>query len=235
MEAEQTQFNAIANDMANINTPGYQSEQVGFQDLLYATGGEATGTSVDTGSGAAASVVGRSQTEGALQQTGRPLDLAIEGAGYLQVRRSDGSIGLTRNGSLQVDAQGEITDQQGNPLAPPIKLPAGVSAADVHVAADGRVRGPGGPLGQIQIVTVPAPSQLQPDGDSLFSATTASGGTRAATGSTLRQGALESSNVDIGEAMSQMIDSERSYDMASQAVQYQDQMLQIANQLKSGS
>ena len=139
MEAQQNQFNAISNDLANLNTPGYQSTEVGFSDLLYSGAGSASGTTMATGTGAASSIIGRSQTEGALDTTGQPLDVAISGEGFLQVRRNDGSIGLTRDGTLQTNSQGEITDTQGNPLVPSIKLPTGDSPADVTIDPNGNV------------------------------------------------------------------------------------------------
>jgi flagellar basal-body rod protein FlgG len=232
MEAQQTQFDAISNDLANLNTPGYQATRVGFQDLLYGGAGSASGSSVATGTGAASSIVGRSQTQGALNTTGNPLDVAISGPGYLQVRRTDGTIGLTRNGSLQLDSQGQLTDQQGNPLVPSITFPKGVTPGELQIAANGTVTAGGRSLGRITVVDVPAPTQLQPDGGSLFSVTAGSGPARAATGSVIKQGALEGSNVDVGQAMSDMITAQRSYQMSSQAIHYQDQMLQIADQLK---
>ncbi len=235
MEAQQTQLDAISNDLANLNTAGYQATQVGFEDLLYSGGGGSTGTSTATGAGTAAQIVGRSQAEGPLNQTGNPLDVAIGGPGYIQVRRDDGTIGLTRNGALQVNAQGELTNAEGNPLVPPIKVPLGVPASGVHIAADGTVSTGNQKIGTIDLVNVPAPDQLQPDGDSMFSVTTGSGAARPATGSTLQQGSLEGSNVDMAAAMSEMVGAQNDYDMASQAVQYQSQMLQIANQLRSGS
>lgn len=232
MEAQQNQFNAISNDLANLNTPGYQSAQVGFQDLLYSGAGSASGTTVATGTGAASAIVGRSQVEGSLQTTGNPLDVAISGSGYLQVRRSDGTVGLTRNGALQVDSQGQLTDQAGDPLVPPLTVPKGTSLTDLHIAANGTVSTGNRTLGRIAVVDVPAPNQLAPDGTSMFSVTAGSGATRPATNSTLQQGALEGSNVDISQAMSDMIGAERSYQMSSQAINYQDQMLQIADQIK---
>lgn len=232
MEAQQNQFNAISNDLANLNTPGYEATELGFQDLLYSGAGGSSGTTVATGTGAASRVFGRSQAQGALQHTGNPLDIAIQGEGFIQVRRSDGSTALTRNGTLQTNSQGELTDQDGNPLQPPIKLPAGTNASDMEIAPNGDVTVGGTKIGTISIVTVPAPNQLQPDGDSLFSATAGSGATRPAQGSTLQQGSLEASNVDVGQAMSDMISAQRSYQMSSEAVQYQNQMLQIADQLR---
>lgn len=232
MEAQQNQFNAISNDLANLNTPGYQATEVGFQDLLYSGAGSASGTTMATGTGASSSIIGRSQTEGALDNTGQPLDVAISGEGFLQVRRNDGSIGLTRNGTLQTNSQGEITDQQGNPLVPSIKLPTGDTPADLTINANGTVTAKGQKLGTMAIVDVPAPDQLQPNGDSTYSVTAGSGATRAATGSTIQQGALEGSNVDANAAMTDMINAQRTYQMASQAIQYQSQMLQIADTLK---
>jgi flagellar basal-body rod protein FlgG len=233
MEAQQNQFDAISNDMANADTAGYQSTQVGFQDLLYSTGGlAATGSNVATGAGASSAIIGRNQAEGSLQNTGRTLDVAINGPGYLQVRRNDGTIGLTRNGALQLDSQGQLTNQDGNPLVPPVKIPAGASVSDVKIAADGQVTVNGAQAGKLAIVEVPAPNQLQPDGNSLFTVTSGSGATRAAAGSSLAQGSLEGSNVDVAQDMSTMIQAERAYEMASKAIQYQDQMLQIANGIK---
>ena len=232
MEAQQQQLDAISNDLANSSTPGYQSTIVGFHDLLYATGGAPSGSNVATGSGAAASVIGRSQTQGTIEQTGQPLDVAIEGDGYLEVRRPDGTIGLTRNGTLQIDAQRQLTTNLGMPVQPPITLPQGVSPSEVTISADGTVSARGRSLGKLAIVTVPAPDGLLPDGDSVFSATTASGATRSAAGTTVQQGALEASNVDLASDMVQMVSAEQGYDLASKAMQYEQQMGQIANQLK---
>ncbi|HLH67238.1 MAG TPA: flagellar basal-body rod protein FlgF [Solirubrobacteraceae bacterium] len=237
MEAQQNQFDALSNDLANLNTPGYQATEVGFQDLLYSTAGPAaSGTNVPTGTGAAAWIVGRSQAQGSLQNTGDPFDVAIQGEGFLQVRRPDGSTALTRNGSLEVNASGELTDQMGNPVlgagGQPIRLPQGFDSREMKILPDGEVLAGTQSVGRIQIVSVPAPDQLVPDGDSLFSVTAGSGAARPVAGSTLQQGMLEGSNVDVGAVMSELVASERTYQLSSQAVQYQDQMLQIADQLR---
>jgi flagellar basal-body rod protein FlgG len=230
MEAQQQQFDAISNDLANVDTPGYQSTIVGFHDLLYSNGGYAG--NVPTGAGAASRIVGRSQVEGPIQQTGRPLDVAIQGNGFLEVRRPDGTIGLTRNGVLEINSQGQLTNQEGMPLQPPISLPAGIQPKDVTIAADGTVSANGRQLGKLQLVTVPSVDNLTPDGDSIFSASAASGAIIPATTATLQQGALEGSNVDMAQAMATMMTSQRTYAMDSQAIQDQDQMLQIANEIK---
>lgn len=235
MEAQQTQLDAISNDLSNLNTSGYQSTEVGFENLLSSSGGVSSGSHVATGAGSEASIVGRDTSEGGLQKTGRSLDVAISGEGYMEVRRSDGSIGLTRNGALQVDSKGQLTDQSGDPLVPSISLPKDANVNDLKISSDGTVSSGGRTLGQIKLVTVAAPNQLLSDGDSQFSPTTASGAVHAASGATLTQGALEDSNVDEAQAMTAMESSQNAYDMDSQALQYQSQMLQIANQLRSGS
>ena len=232
MEAQQEQIDALANDIANVSTPGYQATRVDFHDLLYTSAGAASGSTVATGAGAAANIVGRSETEGDLQPTGRTLDVAIIGQGYLEVRRPDGTIGLTRSGSLQVDAQGRLTTDTGMLLQPPVRIPKGVSTDSVKIAPNGVVRSGTRVLGRISLVTVPAPDKLLADGDGVFSATAASGGIRRAPGATLQQGTLENSNVDVSATMGQMIDAQRGYSMASKAIQMQDQMMQIANQVK---
>jgi flagellar basal-body rod protein FlgG len=233
MEAQQNQLDAVSNDLANIDTPGYQGEILGFQDLLYTSGGGSTGTGAATGAGTASGIIGRSSEQGSIEQTGRPLDVAIQGPGYLEVRRPDGTIGLTRNGALETTAKGQLTNSQGMPLQPPITIPPGTDPSDVTIQSNGNVVVKGKTLGQIKLVTVPAPNGLVADGDSIFSATAASGAIRPATGARLQQNALEGSNVDMGRAMSQMMTAQRSYQMSSNAVQYQDQMLQIANQIKA--
>jgi flagellar basal-body rod protein FlgG len=233
MEAQQQQIDAISNDLANVSTNGYQSEIVGFHDLLYQSGGASSGSTVATGTGAAAQVVGRSQAQGALQNTGRPLDVAIVGPGFIQVRRPDGTIGLTRNGALQLTASGQLTDDQGLPLDPPITLPAGVKPDEVSIGPDGTVTAGGQKLGQIALVTVPAPDGLIADGAGVFSATAASGAIRPATGATLEQGSLEASNVNLATDMTEMVNAQHSYDMSSKAIQYQYQLMQMANQLRA--
>jgi flagellar basal-body rod protein FlgG len=232
MAAQQQQLDALANDMANMSTPGYQATRVGFHDLLYSTGGGSTGSTVATGAGSAAQMIGRSQIQGSIQPTGRPLDVAIVGEGYIEVRRPDGTIGLTRNGVLQADAQGRLTTSTGMLLQPPIKVPKGITADQVTISPDGNVAAGTRKLGKITLVTVPAPDQLLADGNSVFSATAASGAIRRATGTTLQQGAVEGSNVDMAETTVAMINAQQGYSMASKAISFEDQMLSIANQIK---
>jgi len=230
MEAQQQQFDAISNDMANIDTPGYQSTIMGFHDLLYSNGNY--GSNVATGAGAEAEQMGYDQTQGAIQQTGQPLDVALSGPGYLEVRRQDGTIGMTRNGALQLNDKRQLTTQTGMLVQPPITIPAGVDPSQVSIASNGTVSVGKQTLGKLSLVDVPAPNGLVADGDSVFSATAASGAIRAAKGTTVQQGALEGSNANMGDEMSKMMAAQQQYSMGSQAIQYQAQMLQIANEIK---
>jgi flagellar basal-body rod protein FlgG len=228
MAAQQRRLDAVSNDIANVNTSGYKGVRVGFRDLVYQADGP---TGVRTGAGAAASELGRRSEQGALQQTGQPFDLAIQGEGYFQVRRADGQVALTRSGTYTVNARRQLENPNGELLVPPITIPANVDAASVNIGADGTVSAAGRRIGQIRLVTVPAPNGLAASGDNDYLVTAASGGVRAANG-TLVQGALESSNVDMADAMVDMMDAQRSYSMASKAIHMQDQMMEIANGIK---
>jgi flagellar basal-body rod protein FlgG len=229
MAAQQQRMDTLANDVANVNTTGYKHTRVAFRDLLYAE--DRTGV-VSSGAGAGATSIGRGFAQGALRETGNKLDVAIEGDGFFQVRRADGSTALTRDGSLRLDPNGRVTTQRGELLQPAITVPAGTSEADLRIAQDGTVTAGDRALGRIQLVTVRAPQALQEAGNNLFTATAASGPAQAMTGGRVVQGALESSNVDLTESMTQMMESQRTFQMASKAVQMQDQILQIANEVK---
>jgi len=234
MNAQQQRIDGVANDLANVSTTGYKHVRVGFRDLLYSAQGGGAGPTVLAGAGAAAGFIGRSQEQGALQTTGQPLDVAIQGPGFFQVKRADGSIALTRDGSLRLDATGRLTTKGGDLVQPQITVPSGTTPDQIAIAADGTVRvGTGRALGRIELVTVPSPDGLQPLGNNLFAASTQSGQpTTTGTDTSLRQGVLEGSNVDVGDAMVDMIDAQRSFQLASKAIQMQDQMLEIANQVK---
>jgi flagellar basal-body rod protein FlgG len=231
MAAQQQRMDALSNDVANVNTAGYKRVRVGFRDLIYQRTGP---TGVSTGAGAAAVQLGRGFAQGSLQKTDEPLDLAIIGDGYFQVRRaSNGQTALTRNGSFQVDATGQLTTPEGDSLVPPINIPKGIDPSSVTIGRDGTLTANGRRLGQIQLVTVPAPTGLAAAGNGYYTVTAASGGVGRTTTATLEQGVLESSNVDLADAMVDMMDAQRSYSMASKAIHMQDQMMEIANGIKS--
>jgi flagellar basal-body rod protein FlgG len=233
MSAQQEQLNAISNDLANLSTSGYKAERVAFSDLLYNPVNMAGTVSTD-GAGASAKVIGRSEAQGSLQETGDPLDLAIEGAGYFEVTRANGQKALTRDGSFGVDAHGTLVNSEGNKLTPPIKLPVGVSPSEVSIAPDGTVTAGKLELGQIKLVTVTSPEHLLSDGGGELTPTAASGAPHAATGK-IHQGALEASNVNIASEMALMVSTQRNYQLNSTAIQTESQMMSIANQLRGSS
>ncbi len=231
MESAQTQLDSISNNLANENTPGYQSEIVGFHDLLYSTD-DADPSNAIVGAGSAASTLGYSQTQGSLQKTGNPLDLAIDGPGYFEVRQANGTIGLTRGGAFQLNAAGQITNSLGMELVPPVTLPKGTQASQVTVAANGTLSVNNRTVGKIQLVDVTAPDKLLPQGNSVYSATAASGPIRNATGATLQQGYLEQSNVNTNVEITDMVTAQQSYNLGSKALQMEAQLGQIAATLK---
>ncbi|WP_320669662.1 flagellar hook-basal body protein [Patulibacter defluvii] len=230
MTAQQTRMDAVSGDVANANTPGYRRERVAFRDLLPVRDGV---PGVEVSSGAAVRGIGRSSLAGALRETGRALDVAITGSGFLQVERPGGGTALVRSGALAVDGRGRLTTATGELLAGVRPVPAGASAERLRIDPDGTVSTDDGRrLGRLRLVDVAAPGQLQPIGDGLAVATAGSGPLRSATGARLVQGSLETSNVDLGDAMVDLIESQRAFSMASRAVQMQDQMLEIANGVK---
>jgi flagellar basal-body rod protein FlgG len=230
MQAQQQRMDSVANDLANANTNGYKKSRVAFRDLLYVR--DASGN-VQSGAGAAATTIGRGFTQGALRETGNPLDLAIQDGGFLQVRRADGTTALTRDGSLRLDARGRLTTQQGDLLQPAVTVPAGTKESDLQIAADGTVTANSRQVGRIQVASVRSPEALQSIGDSLFRPTAASGAPAALATGRVTQGSVEASNVDVADSMTEMMDAQRSFQLASKAVQMQDQLLQIANSVKS--
>jgi flagellar basal-body rod protein FlgG len=233
MSAQQEQLNAISNDLANESTSGYKSERVAFSDLLYNPVNMAGTVSTD-GAGASATVIGRSEAQGSITETGDPLDLAIEGPGYFEVTLANGQKALTRNGSFGVDASGTLVNSEGNRLTPPIKLPAGASTNEVSVAADGTVSAGTHKLGQIKLVTVTSPEHMLANSGGTLTPTATSGAPHPATGK-IHQGALEASNVNMAGEMALMVSTQRSYQMDSTAIQNESQMMSIANQLRPGA
>jgi len=233
MSAQQVQLDAISNDLANLSTDGYKSQRVAFSDLLY-NKVDIAGTETTAGAGARAELLGRSQTQGTLVETGNPLDLAIEGPGYFEVTKASGQRALTRNGAFELDANGSLMTATGERLYPPIKLPAGVAAGQLSIARDGTVTAAGKRLGQLKLVTVTSPDHLQSEGENLLAPTKESGEPHAAgRDSSIHQGALEQSNVDVGRDMANMMSTERNYQLASTAIQTESQMMSIANELRT--
>lgn len=226
MASQQAWLDALADDIANVNTTGYHAQRVDMRDLGY---GSEQGQSV--GSGAAAYRIGASQEQGALLPGNGPLSVAIEGPGYFQVRRSDGSIALTRSGDFRLDANGSIVLASGERLEPPITVPAGTSSDSISVAADGTIMAGLTKLGQIVVVDVPAPNGLIALGNGQFAPTAASGAPAPAR-ATLTQGKLEGSNVDLAESMVDVIQAQRGFELSARALRTQDQLMEIVNGIR---
>jgi flagellar basal-body rod protein FlgG len=233
MAAQQQRLDAVANDLANANTTGYKHVRVGFRDLVYTQTGRSSAQGPRTGAGAAAVDAGRGFGQGAVQRTDQPFDVAIQGDGFIRVRLADGRQALTRDGSLRVDGAGKLVTSSGSLVQPPITFPAGTDPSRVSIGPDGTVLSAGQRVGRIELVAVRSPQGLQPVGDNAFLATPESGAAGPApAATTLSQGALEMSNVDMADAMVAMIESQRAFQLTSKAIQTQDQMWEIANGVK---
>ncbi len=249
MEAQQTQLDAISNNLANASTNGYKKAHVVFEDLMYQNIRQAgantseqttlpTGLQVGLGTRAVANV--RSFTQGNLQQSSNTLDLAVQGNGFFEVTLPDGTTGYTRDGSFQVNAQGLLVTNNGYAVSPGITIPT--NAQSVTIGTDGTVSVtlPGSSavnsVGQIQLASFVNPAGLEARGENIYVETAASGTPNTgAPGSnalgTVRQGFVETSNVNVVEELIGMIQTQRAYELNSKAIQTSDQMLQKLGQL----
>jgi flagellar basal-body rod protein FlgG len=233
MAAQQQRMDAVANDLANANTTGYKHQRVGFRDLVYEQAGRSSAQGVRTGSGAAAVDAGRAFAQGVLQRTDSPLDVAIQGEGFLRVRLADGRDALTRDGGLHLDGARQLVTASGALVQPAITVPAGVAEDQISIGPDGTILAANQRIGKLDLVTVRSVQGLLSAGDNAFITTPASGPVVAAPGTTVvTQGALESSNTDMAAAMVSMIESQRAFQLASKAISTADEMMGIANQVK---
>jgi flagellar basal-body rod protein FlgG len=233
MAAQQQRLDATANDLANTNTTGYKHQRVGFRDLVYQQTGRSSAQGVQTGAGSAAVDGGRAFSQGVLQRTDRTLDVAIQGEGFLRIKLPDGRQALTRDGNLHVDGAGNLTTSTGGLVQPAIKIPTGVTEDQIVISPDGTVTAAGRRVGRLDLVTVRAQVGLLSAGDNAFVTSAASGAAVAAPRATsLSAGALESSNVDVAEAMVEIIESQRAYQLSSKAISTADEMMGIANGIK---
>ena len=249
LDAQQTQLDTITHNLANVSTVGYKRSHAVFEDLLYQNmrqaGAQSTQqtqlpTGLQLGVGVRTVATARVFTQGVLQQTDNKLDVAINGGGFFPIQQPDGTVAYTRDGQFRVDAQGQLVTSNGMPIAPPITIPA--NALTVTVGADGvvSVNTPGQTasttVGQIQLASFVNPAGLDPHGQNLFVETTASGtATLGAAGTngtgTLKQGFVETSNVNVVEELVAMIQTQRAYEINSKAIQTSDQMLARLGQL----
>ena len=249
MEAQQTQLDTISHNLANVGTNGFKRGHVVFEDLIYQNLRQAGAASSDqtqlptglqVGLGVRAVATSRNFSQGNLQQTSNNLDLAIKGNGFFQIQLPDGTTGYSRDGSLQVDANGQLVTNTGYLVQPGITIPA--NAQNVTIAPDGTVNastpGQATPqaIGQLTLASFINPAGLDPKGQNLWAETAASGAPNAgAPGSNglglLQQGFVETSNVNVVEELVAMIATQRAYELNSKAIQTSDQMLQKLGQL----
>jgi len=249
MEAQQRNVDVIANNIANVNTTSFKKSQALFQDLLYQkikSAGSAINqefdnpTGVEVGHGVTNVSTRRVFTQGELQLTDQPLDIAIMGDGFFQIDLGAGEIGYTRDGSFTLNANREIVNQSGYRLEPAITIAEG--ASEINVARDGiiTVRDIDGnqiESGQIETVSFPNNAGLSARGENIFEETIASGapitGIPGEDGrGNLRGGTLEISNVKSVEEVVRLIEAQRAYEMNSKSIQTADEMLRLANDLK---
>jgi len=245
MLAQQTNVEVIANNLANMNTTGYKRQRAEFQDLLYqnvaqvgaqsSDSGTIVPSGIQLGSGVRTAAVYRVTSQGELQSTSNPYDLAIEGPGYFRIQQPNGTDAYTRAGNFALSPEGQIVTDQGYTVAPGIAVPA--NALTVTVNAQGQVQatvaGQTAPqtLGQLELVRFPNESGLQAMGSNLFLETPSSGSPQSGLpGSpgygTIQQDFLETANVNPVEEMTTLISAQRAYEMNSKVVTASDDMLQ---------
>ncbi len=244
MEAQQRMVDVTANNLANINTNGFKRSTVDFQDLLYvkirASGTEvASGITapagLEIGSGVRVASTVKVFSGGELQNTNRRLDVAISGEGFLQVSLPNGDKRYTRDGSLQMNAEGQLVTTTGYTIEPSISIPTDAEAVDI--AKDGGVNVTVGEtvsvVGTLELARFPNPPGLSSEGDNLFAETAASGtATTGAPGDsgfgTLQSGFLEKSNVQMITELVNLIKAQRAYETNSRAIRAADEMLRKA-------
>lgn len=247
MQAQQLNLDAIAHNLANVNTTGFKRSRVDFQDLLYQTlrpagvtlaNGVEIPTGIQVGHGSRAAATQKIFSQGNFQQTQSPLDMVIEGPGFFPVVQPDGTLAYTRAGSFKQDGQGRIVTSDGLPLQPTITIPP--DATSITIGSDGTVSvmtDPSQPpqqVGQIELAGFSNPGGLNAQGRNLFLPTAASGNAAVAQPGAnglglIGQGFLEMSNVSVVEEMVNLISAQRAFEVNAKAVQTADEMLNQAN------
>ena len=249
MMAQQRMIDVIANNLANVNTTAFKRGRVTFQDVLYETvqgvrPGSSLGTetvgAVQVGRGVRVAAIKRLHAQGAVELTDRQLDVAIEGDGFFQIQRPDLVTAYTRDGNFTISDTGTLTTNDGHPVLPGVIVP--VEATGVSIAPNGivtaTVQGQTDPieLGQFELARFINPSGLLAIGQNQYVETPASGepimGLPDEMGfGRLLQGALEASNVEIVQEMTDMIAAQRAYEINGRAIQSADDMMQMTNDL----
>jgi flagellar basal-body rod protein FlgG len=243
LDAQQTQLDVVANNLANVGTTGFKRSRAVFEDLLYQnlrqSGGQTSDqtrmpSGLQVGTGVKVVATERIHSQGNPVKTDNPKDVAINGLGFFQILMPDGTSSYTRDGSFQTDQAGQLVTASGYPVQPAITIPQ--NATSLTVGRDGTVsvtqagNTASVQIGQIQLTTFLNPTGLQSNGENLYTETDSSGAaTQTAPGQNgagiLNQGYVEASNVNVVEELVNMIQTQRAYEINSKAVQTSDQML----------
>jgi flagellar basal-body rod protein FlgG len=248
MEAQQYNLNVIANNLANVGTTAFKRSQVSFQDLMYQKprtagaedgGGNQVPTGIEVGNGTRVASTNKVFAQGEMVSTNEKLDLAIQGDGFFEIQRPDGTSAYTRDGSFKVSSTGQIVTNDGLPVLSGFQnVPTGTTA--VTITEDGQVTytTPSGTQSfRLSLSRFANPAGLQSLGGNLYLESTASG--TPETGSpgeqgfgTTKQGYLEGSNVNIVQEMVNLIAAQRAYEINSKSIQTSDEMLQNVTNMK---
>jgi flagellar basal-body rod protein FlgG len=250
LEAQQMRMTLVAQNLANVNTTGYKRGRAIFEDLLYQNVSQVGGltsqqtespTGLNLGTGVRVVATDKQFSQGNLVTTNNPFDVSVEGRGFFEILLPDGTQAYTRDGTFQLDADGQLVTSSGYTVQPAITIPTNASA--VTIGVDGVVSavlpGQADPIqvGTMQLTDFVNPAGLQARGENLYIETVASGppqpGTPGLNGlGTINQGTLETSNVNVVEELVSMIETQRAYEMNSRAIETSDQMLQhLTNRL----
>lgn len=247
LDAQQTRMSVVSNNLANTNTTGFKRDRASFEDLLYQQVRQPGGaTSAQTqlpsglqlGTGVRVVSTSKDFEQGNPQQTGRALDVMVNGRGFFEVQMPDGTSAYTRDGSFQINSQGELVTNSGYAIQPGIQVPEG--AQSLTIGTDGtvsvQVAGSAAALeiGSLTLTDFINPSGLQARGENLYTETAASGpaqnGTPGLNGlGTTVQASLEGSNVNVVEELVSMIETQRAYEMNAKAISTTDSMLGYLN------
>lgn len=248
LSAQQTRLGVVSNNLANVNTNGFKRDRAIFEDLLYQNKRQAGASTSEnstlpsglmTGTGVRVVSTEKLHTQGNLIATENSFDVSIQGRGFFQITRPDGTLAYTRDGSFTLNGQGQLVTSNGYNVEPAITIPQ--EAQTVTIASDGTVeyttQGVAAPqnAGQLQLADFVNPTGLQPMGENLYSETIASGAPVVAAGGQggmgkIMQGFVESSNVNVVTELVDMIETQRAYEMNSKSISTADQMLQNLNQ-----
>ncbi len=248
LDAQAERMRIIANNLANVNTTAFQRDRAEFATLAYqmvtAAGARSAGdnqyaTGLNLGTGVRLTGTGRITSQGSINTTGNNLDLAIEGDGYFQIQRPDGSTGYSRAGNFHLSSEGKVVTTDGMPVMPEIQIPDG--AQSITIGQDGTVsvtvagQSEAQEVGKLELARFINPAGLQALGNNLYGETGASGTAQTGPANSegrgaIRQGALESSNVNVVQELVDMIETQRAYEVNSKMIQATDEMLRNANQ-----